>query len=880
MTPEHWRKVKALFHEALERSPAERGPFLAAACADDEELRARVERMLAADARDSVAINKGAAGVARLLTEVENDTLAGRVFAHYVLEREIGRGGMGRVYLAQDTRLKRPVALKLLPQAFSENAERVRRFQQEARAVSALNHPNIITIHEIGETDGLRFIVTEFVEGETLGEFIARGERDLTSLIKIVIQVTEALTAAHGAGIVHRDIKPDNIMLRHDGYVKVLDFGIAKLTTEPDPEAESSVLEALQEVHTSPGLVLGTVKYMSPEQARGNDVDARSDIFSLGVVLYEAITGRYPFQSETRIDTLIAAADLDPSPIAEHAPETPLRVQQIIDRALRKNRDERYQTVTEMRRDLEDVVTHSQSEAWLTSGGIRARTTSSAEYLVKGIARHRLVAAVCLSAIIMLAIGLVYFNRSNSSHTDSIAVLPFSYSSTTANPGASDSEYLSDGVTEGLIDSLSQVSGLKVIARSSVFRYKGKEIDPQAAAQALAVRTILTGRIVQRGNNLEVSVELIEAQNNSQLWGHHYDIPVSDVALVQREIAGHVSQSLQLQVTADDQKRLNKRYTENSEAYQLYLQGRFFWNKRTGRDIERSIDYYKQAIAKDQSYALAYAGLASAYALASEYVGMPADEAATKAREAAKKALQLDDRMAEAYAALALIMTEYDWDQTGAEQEFKRAIETDPNYATGHHWYAIYLTQFGRFDEALREVQKARELDPISISINTQLGAVYYYAGQYDQAIQQFNKALELDSGSAGTHAHLGMAYEQAGRYTEAIAEFQKASTLSGVHSEYRVAHTYAISGQRAKAYQILEEGKAKGKDNETASAQYTCAAVYAGLGDRDAAFAALERVMKLRDPVLGEVRVDPQLVSLRSDPRFQSLLERLGLIR
>jgi serine/threonine protein kinase/Tol biopolymer transport system component len=408
MTPELWRKVKDLFHEALEQPAAERDAFLAAACVKDQELRARVERMLVADARDSVAVDKGASSVARLLIPDESESFSGRLFAHYRLEREIGAGGMGRVYLARDTRLNRPVALKLLPQAFSENPERVRRFQQEARAVSALNHPNIITIHEIGETDGLRYIVTELVEGETLAEYIARGQHDLTRVIKIIIQVAEALTAAHGAGIVHRDIKPENIMLRSDGYVKVLDFGIAKLSPKQSLGMEDGVYPASREV-TSPGLVLGTVKYMSPEQARGREVDARTDIFSLGIVLYEAIAGQYPFPAGTRIDNLIAVAGFEPRPLVDHAPETPLAVQQIVERALRKDRDERYQTVAELRHDLEQLVHHSQSGPRLI--GMGPTTTSSAEYLIGRIKRHKMraVIAALLCVLLLTASGFAVF---------------------------------------------------------------------------------------------------------------------------------------------------------------------------------------------------------------------------------------------------------------------------------------------------------------------------------------------------------------------------------------------------------------------------------------------------------------------------------------
>ena len=431
MTPEHWRKVKDIFHAALDRAAEERAPFLDGACAGDEELRARVERMLAADAKEGAVIDKTAAGmVARLLTRDEAESFAGRLFAHYRLEREIGRGGMGRVYLAQDTRLKRPVALKLLPLAFSENAERVRRFQQEARVVSALNHPNIITIHEIGETDGLRFIVTEFVDGETLGDLISRGQRDLTSVIKIIIQVTEALTAAHGAGIVHRDIKPENIMVRRDGYVKVLDFGIAKLSQEPNGSDDIHASQAPHPVVTTPGLVLGTVNYMSPEQARGHNVDARTDVFSLGVVLYEAVTGQYPFQGETRVDMLIAVAGIEPPPVREYTPEAPLRLQQIIERALRKNRDERYQTVDEMRHDLQELVTDSRrpGSCLRPRPSPPARRQRQRVSLLDSTRRRRKIVAVarwCLPALIaaVLTVGAYqWWHRAAPSSFDNIQV--------------------------------------------------------------------------------------------------------------------------------------------------------------------------------------------------------------------------------------------------------------------------------------------------------------------------------------------------------------------------------------------------------------------------------------------------------------------------
>ena len=663
--------------------------------------------------------------------------------SHYRIVSKIGAGGMGEVFLAHDTQLDRTVALKILLENVAADRTRLQRFVQEAKSASALNHPNILTVYEIGHADSVHFIATEFIEGETLRQHLKSAHMKLSDTLNVAIQVADALAAANEVGIIHRDIKPENIMLRkRDGYVKVLDFGLAKLIEQP-PVAVNR--EALTEslYMTEEGVVMGTVTYMSPEQAGALRVDARTDIWSLGVVLYEMVAGRPPFEGSTMSELLVSIlSEKEPPPLARFAREVPAELERIVEKALRKDREERYQSAKDMLLDLrrlkqklevdaeiertvppdsrsapaearpsggQEAVSTAQASSTQTATLESVRATSSAEYIISEIKRHKLgvvailaaiillsvagiasgVAAILAAIILLLVAGIAYYFYSardgSRAAIDSIAVLPLVNASNDPN-----TEYLSDGISEALINSLTELRQLKVIARSTAFRYKGKEVDPQAVGRDLNVRAVFMGRVRQVGDTLNIQVDLVDAVTGAQLWGEEYERKVSDIVSVKQAIAREVTEKLRLRLSGEEQRRLVKRDTTNAEAYQFYLRGRYFWNKRTADGLKKAIEQFQQAIDHDPNYALGYVGLADCYLVSEEYAGVPANETLSKARAAADRALQIDDSLAEAHTSSAMIYQQQ-WRWADAEEEFKRAISLNPNYPTAHHWFAIYF---------------------------------------------------------------------------------------------------------------------------------------------------------------------------------------------
>ena len=830
----------------------------------------------------------------------------GTRLGRYEVLSPLGAGGMGEVYLARDTtELEREVAVKVLPAEMATDPERMSRFVQEARSASSLNHPNIITVHEIGQEDGTRYLVTEYVEGETLRRRMTRESLTLREALDIAVQIASALVAAHKAGVVHRDIKPENVMVRGDGIVKVLDFGLAKPTSRPTgqtPTDSEAATRAL--VNTSPGLVMGTVSYMSPEQARGLPVDKRTDIWSLGVVLYEMLEGRLPFSGDTPSDVIAHVLTKEPPALTLTTEKASDRLDEIVQKALAKDRDERYQHVKDLLIDLRRLKqrldvdaeierTHSPDEGAATTGPGRgtaktintsaahtadlgdAHPTSSAEYVVTEIKRHRRGALMILAAIALAAAAVGYFAYSRyfsggGGGIRSVAVLPF------ANEGGDpEAEYLSDGISESLINSLSRLPGVKVIARSSSFKYKGKEADPQEVARALGVEGVLTGRVAQRGDQLLVSAELVDARDRTQVWGDRYSRKASDLLAVQAEISREIADRLRLQLTSGDAQRLARGETDNPQAYELVLKGRFHRFKGGTENRKKAVEYFLQAVAADPDYALAHAELSVGYGDLVNDSTLEPKEGVPKAEAAARRALESDDGLAEAHLALAILKMNA-WDWAAAEWEFRRAVESNPNLATALNKYSEYHSLVGRHDEAVAEVRRAGELDPLSLPIHRGVGDRLLNARRYDEAIQVLRKALELDQNDIGTHVSLGYTYAAKGMYREAAAEYEEAARLGGdsPSTQIYLGAAYAQAGARERARAILRQ-------LET-SKEYVSpgelAVLYVALGERERAFASLERAYAEHDLQLKYLGVDPPFDPLRSDPRFRDLLRRVGL--
>jgi serine/threonine protein kinase/tetratricopeptide (TPR) repeat protein len=845
---------------------------------------------------------------------MNNELKENTELAHYRIVSKIGAGGMGEVYLAQDTKLERKVAIKFLHEEFSKDADKLNRFVQEAKAASALNHPNILTVYEIGEVDGTNYIATELIEGQALREHLSHKEPlPLNTILKIGVQVSEALSAAHQAGIIHRDIKPENIMLRKDGYAKVLDFGLAKLS---EPRRVGATGSAGSEdatrvqVNTTPGMVMGTVSYMSPEQARGKETDARTDIWSLGVVLYEMLAGKLPFTGETVNHTIVSILEKEPLLLTN----VPAELQRIVRKAMTKDVDMRYQTAHDLlidlknlRRDLDiqgelersiipnraattESANENQTQVYgsgsvvATNSGQAAATksvstsSSSLEYAVTQARSHKLATAILgvfLVGVISTVGYFAFVSRGGSTkQIGSIAVLPFENKS-----GNADSDYLSDGVAESLIYKLSQLPNLKVSPRSSVFRYKGKEIDVEKIGAELGVDAVMSGRIIQRGDNLTISVDLVDVRNKKSLWGEQYERKMSDLLATQREIASAITEKLQLKLSGEAEQKLAKKSTDNNEAYQLFLKGQFLYDKRTKDSLQQSIDAYQAAIKLDPNYARAYVGISRSYTVMPSYAFLSPNEAMPKSKAVVERALQIDPNLAEAHGALANILALYDWNWAESEREFKRAIELDANVAEIHNRYSRgYLSPLGRFDEAIAEIKRAVELEPLSIPIGSNLVVAYLRARKYDLALEQAKKTSSLDPNHPSARAWLGTAYNGNGMYAEAISLGESILQTNPTDQDalQMVAFAYAKSGRHNDAAAVI------GKLNDIGKAQYVphylLGVIYGLLGEKEKAFAELEKALDDRDRGCNEMNVDFYMDPIRDDPRFKELLKRLNL--
>ncbi len=763
------------------------------------------------------------------------------IISHYRIVKELGAGGMGEVYLAEDTRLGRQVAIKVLPASYQYDPERRTKFLAEARATSALRSPHIAAIYDIGEHQGSMYIVMEYVEGEMLSERLKRGPLEMRDAIDFAAQIADALSEAHSLGIVHCDVKASNLIVNERGLIKLLDFGIAAATAQNEADSDDRTKPVGQQ--TAVGSAAGTVSYMSPEQAIGRATDHRSDIFSLGVVLYEMLTARRPFDGDASVETIDNIIHAEPTPIARLNYGVTPDLDRVVRKCLEKDRERRYQSARDLLIDLRNLQRDSDSGAAHATAGLVRRT----QVVTKARSRKTI---------------------------DSLAILPLANES--GNPAL---DYLSDGVTEALINNLSRLTKLRVMARSTVFRYQGRESqDAQQVGLELGVRAVLNGRLLTRGDSLIVKLEMVDTNDGAHLWGEQYTREMADIFTLEREISTEISEHLRLKLTNAQKKSLTKGCTDNSVAYQLYLKGRYHWNKRTAEGIEKSIEYFEAAITRDANFALAYAGLADSYNLMASYGKKPLATPLLRAKATALKALTLDDKLAEAHAALAAVKLwrEFDWE--GAERGWRKAIELNPGYSTSHLWLALYLAARERLDEALAEVKLALDLDPLSRVINLNLARILHFARQFDDSIRQCRKTIDLYPDYLIAHRRLGMSYGEKQMFEEAEVEFNKALAILPDDSETMsaMAYVHATGGRVDAARKILERLEEIAK--VTYVSPYSIARVHIGLGQIDEAFVQLQKTYQERHGILTYLKVEPIFDRLRSDDRFADLLRKMGL--
>jgi serine/threonine-protein kinase len=784
---------------------------------------------------------------------------AGSRLGPYEIVSPLGAGGMGEVYRARDTRLERTVAIKVLPDRLAQDSSALARFEQEARAVAALSHPNILAIHDFGSDGGVVYAVAELLEGATLRERLAAGALPPRKAVEYAVQAAQGLAAAHERGIVHRDLKPENVFVTNDGRVKLLDFGLARLrgaeaATSRETEAPTAAIA------TEPGVVMGTVGYMSPEQVRGQAADHRSDIFALGAVLYEMLSGKRAFRGASAADTMSAVLNAEPELAPAFSTAEPA-LAQIVRRCLEKSPGERFQSAQDLAFALGSL-----------SNSTRSRAAPRASI------RPRRIAVGSVAALAVLLAAFALFSRFRGRQPiDSLAVLPFANASN--DP---ESEYLSDGITETLINKLSRLPDVKVISRASAFRFKGKDQDPGAVARELGVRAVVTGRVTQLGDRLSIATELVDTRDNRQIWGERYDRKLSDVLAVQEEIAKQISETLKVRLTGEDEARLAKRSTANPEAYQAYLKGFHHARKVTIPDVQKGMAYFRQALALDANYAPAHAGLAYSYILWLADWYMPAREAFVLGKEAASKAVALDPTLSEGHTYLGMVRFLYDYDWSGSEEELRRATELNPADATAHHFYALFLGSRARFGEAAREIARALELDPLSTESNFMASFNHYFSRRYDDAIRQLRYTLELDPTYFYGEMLLGMAYEQKGELREAAAAFERARKLTESLEEFPpeiladLIRSHAMAGNRAAAMRVFDELKTL--TTKRYVSRHDLAVVSLSLGDKKEALDWLEKSYEDRNWYMPWIHLEPRFDPLRSDPRFAALVERMGL--
>lgn len=865
MKPERWKHIEELYHEALAREPAERAIFVRDACDGDDELRREVESLLGFYEEGTDFIDEPVVEKALLLAMADKDnSLIGQQIGHYRIVSLLGEGGMGEVYLAEDASLGRRVALKLLPADLTSNPDRLARFKQEARTASALNHPNIITIHEIGESEGRHFIATEFVEGRTLRQLIEDGNLRPDEVVDHAIQIASGLAAAHRKGIIHRDIKPENIMFREeDGLAKVLDFGLAKLAgKDPFTSADASTA-----VRTHSGMLMGTVRYMSPEQARGEEVDARTDIWSLGVVLYEALSGETPHSGNSSAEILVSILDREPPPLSQKIPGVPPSLAHIVHKCLKKDRDERYSSTDELLNELKSVQQGKMAT-------LSERPTVPEKRLTAK-RRVSLTAAIGLIAVFtVIATAYFFFLRTptvaNASNIRSIAVLPFENLS-----GDPAQDYFAAGVHDSLIGELSQIKALRVISRRSVMQYEKSDKPIPQIARELNVDGVMEGSVTRSGNSIRVRFQLLQATPEERsVWSQEYERDISDVLRMQGEVARSIAQTVDVSLTSQEQIRLTRDRRINPETYEAYLKGMFLLNKRGSEDIKQGLTYLHEAVDKNPADPNAYAGLALGYSLLGHDQGDPR-EVFPRAKAAAKRALELDPTIAEAHEALGEIALYWDWDFPTAERSLRQAMEYDPSIGAAHAHYSWYLLLHGRTEDALAEMRKAEEIDPLDPTWPAWRAWIYWWYGRPDEALEANKRGLELNPSHPHVQLVQGCVLAEKGRYDEAIAVHQKlASEIPGW--KWSLAYTYARAGRHAEARALADEIK----KNVGPLQAWGLAETYAQLGEKDEAFMWLEAAYEARFSWMPWIAYSSAFKSLHDDPRFEDLLRRINVPR